>query len=550
MHRINMKILLVLLLITLVGGFLRFYQLDKYPVQLNHDEISQLYDTGSIAQTGKDIYGNFLPLAFPSTGEFKVGHYIYVSVIPYLIFGMKEVTIRIPAAFFGTLIIPAVFFFINQITRNWKLALVSSAIIAITPSEIFYSRKSFENIIAIFFLYSGLFLLFRELEKNKGKLGIFLASIFLALPMYLYTSHTIVVPFIIVMFAVLFWNKILLFRRKFRLMLIVWCILIVPLIYLTLTSPTLRFRAATVSIFQDVNLSHQLQNIEKNNLIILAVYQLKIISEYTITKYLRQFDPTRIFLNGLDLTNQDLIGMGPLMLLQLPFFLLGVVFILRTPYVMNNGKFLLVLLLLAMIPSGFTFEDFSPHRSVLAFSIMSIISSFGIFWLLQVIKNFFKAQTGTYIICILGLLLIFNLIYFIHMYTVNFPFEKSQNMHYPYKDVALFAWSQYDNFDHIIVDPVYGQSAPVRAVAVHYYLAFYGGYLPTKFQEGLKIEKTGISFDKFSVREINWNKDQLLKKTLIIASPWSIPAGSIDEDKIIKRFNFYDGQLAFYAIKL
>ena len=83
------KILLLLLFITLTGGLLRFYQLDKYPVQLNHDEISQLYDTDSVAQTGKDIYGNFLPLAFPSTGEFKVGHYIYITVLPYFIFGAR-----------------------------------------------------------------------------------------------------------------------------------------------------------------------------------------------------------------------------------------------------------------------------------------------------------------------------------------------------------------------------------------------------------------------------------------------------------------------------
>src|SRR3989337_4536505 len=99
MHKV--KILLVLLAITIVGGFLRFYQLDKYSVQLNHDEISQLYDTASIVQTGRDIYGNFLPLAFPSIGEFKVGHYIYITVLSYLIFGMREGTIRIPAAFFG-----------------------------------------------------------------------------------------------------------------------------------------------------------------------------------------------------------------------------------------------------------------------------------------------------------------------------------------------------------------------------------------------------------------------------------------------------------------
>ena len=550
MYQMNIKILLLLLFITLTGGLLRFYQLDKYPVQLNHDEISQLYDTDSVAQTGKDIYGNFLPLAFPSTGEFKVGHYIYITVLPYFIFGAREVTIRIPAAFFGTLIIPAVFLFIHQLTKNRKLALISAAVIAITPSEIFYSRKSFENIIGTFFVFCGLFALFRQLERNQGRFGPLLTALLLALPMYIYTSHTIVVPFTVGVFALLFRRKIRPLYKRFLMMLIVWIILLLPLVYITLNNPGIRFRASTVSIFQDANLTNQLQNIKQNNLVLSAIYQVKTVLEFSSTKYLKQFDPTYIFASGLDLTNQGMIGMGPLMLLQLPFFLLGIIYIVKPPFFLNNGKFLLALIFLAMLPSGFTYEEFSPHRSVWAFSIMSIISSFGIFWFFQVIQKIFSMPIRAGLMCIFVLLLIINFVYFIHIYTVNFPFEKSQSIHYPYKQVALFAWSKHDQFDHIIVDPVYGQSAPVKAVAVHYYLAYYGNYPPAKFQKDLKIEKSGMSFDKFIVREIDWSKDQNLRNTLIIASPWSIPTETIDKNKIIQRFDFYDGQPAFYAIKL
>lgn len=543
----KIKIFFILLLITLTGGFLRFYKLDKYPVQLNHDEISQLYDTASIVQTKKDVYGNFLPLAFPSTGEFKVGHYIYISILAYLIFGLREVTVRIPAAFFGTLIIPAVFLFINQLTKNWKLALLSAAAIAVTPSELFYSRKSFENIIGIFFVFSGLFLLLKELDR-KGKLSILFTALFLALPMYIYTSLTIVVPLSVVAFTVLFWKNIRPLFKRFLLINITLVIFLIPLVFITLTNPGIRFRAATVSIFQDANLTHKLQSIEGNNFF-SSVYQLKVVVEYSITRYLKQFDPARLFVNGLDLTNQGLVGMGPLMLLQFPFFILGIIFILRSSFFVSSGKFLLAVLLLAMLPSSITFEEYSPHRAVLAFSIISIISSFGVFWffakLQKTNKNF---RIGA--ISIFGVLLILNFIYFVHMYTVNFPFEKSQNMHYPYKDVALFAWSEYDNFKQIIIDPVYGQSAPVKAVAVHYYLAYYGHYQPAKFQKDLILDKSGMKFDKFSVREVNWREDQNLVNTLIIASPWSVPIENIPKDKIIKEFNFYDGQPAFYAIKL
>lgn len=137
-----------------------------------------------------------------------------------------------------------------------------------------------------------------------------------------------------------------------------------------------------------------------------------------------------------------------------------------------------------------------------------------------------------------------------HMYTVNYPYEKSQQMHYPFKQVAIFVWSERDHFDQIIIDPTYGQSAPVYGVATHYYLAYYGKYPPAKLQKDLKIKEDGMTFDKFYIRKINWAKDHSLNNTLLIASSWNIPIDSIDKKQILKRFDFYDGQPAFYAVRL
>ena len=62
---------LILLIIVALGSFLRFYKLSYFPIHLNHDEVTQLYDAISIARTGKDIYGNKLPFIFPSVNDFK-----------------------------------------------------------------------------------------------------------------------------------------------------------------------------------------------------------------------------------------------------------------------------------------------------------------------------------------------------------------------------------------------------------------------------------------------------------------------------------------------
>ena len=66
MYKLKKSKLLIFILIFLLGIFLRVWMLPQYPVQLSHDEVSQAYDAISIAQTGKDIYGDFLPTIFRS----------------------------------------------------------------------------------------------------------------------------------------------------------------------------------------------------------------------------------------------------------------------------------------------------------------------------------------------------------------------------------------------------------------------------------------------------------------------------------------------------
>ncbi|MBI2085940.1 hypothetical protein HYT74_01205 [Candidatus Daviesbacteria bacterium] len=539
----NKKFLLVLLLIA-VAGFLRFFKLGEYPVVLNHDEISQIYETASIVQTGKDIYGNFLPLAFPSTGDYKPGHYIYLSTLPYLIFGDQEATIRVTAAFFGTLTVLGVFLFVKALTQNWKIAYLSGIMVAFTPSEIFYSRKSFEGVIGESLIFFGLFALLK---------GRYIGALLLGLSMYVYTSYIIVVPLLLLFFL----------RKRFLPLLLIWLAVTLPLVLLIATNQDLRFRAGSVFITQDPNFQGSL--------------------DYIFNRYLNQFDPTYLFLNGLNLTDQGVVGMGPLLLLQLPFLILGL---------FRVNRLLVGLMIVSVIPSAVTFEQHSPHRATLFFAALSIISALGLHWFiitsrkpchfmaglnakvitvfrgkpggavrsgfLQFLVNFLrKPRTFSprkfirkwFVLLpflIAGFLL--NFVYFVRIYTVSYPYEKSQSLHYPFVEIAKFAWLKYQNFDGIVIDPKFGDVAPETAVAVHYYLAFYGNYPPAKLQGQLKLGE--MSFDKFSIRPVNWGKDKNLQNTLIIASPWSIPVNSLDKEKIIKTFYFYNGVPAYYAIGL
>lgn len=553
MRKVVSKKIILLVLIIILGGFLRFFKLDKFPVQLNHDEMSQLYEVISIAQTGKDVYGNYLPVAFPLFGVYAPGHYIYLTTIAYQFFGGEEITIRIPAALMGTLTIFSCYLFVLALFNNWKLALLASLFVALSPSEIFFSRKSFEYMIGHFFIFFGLALLLNYIKKKRSVwIGITgLVSIILAT--YTYTAHTATVPPILFSFLIIFRKELI--KKKFYIWPFLFGIIVtLPLIFLIFTNSDLRFRANTIFISKDPQLGVLLNNAKMENSLLTAFLSTKIYIDYAFNRYLHQFDPTYLFGEGLDFTNQGYIDIGPLYFFQIPLFLLGMIFLIKLSNFSKEKKFLISLILLSIIAGSLTFEEHSPHRSVMTFTLLTIVSSIGSYWLFSSIiqTKFIKTNIRYLLFGLITLTMILNFIYLTHLYTVNYPYEKSQSMHYPFRDVALYAWSQYDNFPTIIFDPQFGDVAPEIGVAAHYYIAYYGGYDPKKFQEDYRIgnKPREVLFDKFSIRQVYWPEDKDLKNTLVIASPWSVPINEIDRDLIIKRFDFYNGSPAFYAIKL
>lgn len=562
MKFLNLRQTLFLVLVILLAIFLRFYKLGEFPVQLNHDEVTQLYDAISIAQTGKDIYGNFLPTVFPSVHDFKPPFYTYITAALYFILGAGETTIRVSAAVFGVLTVPAVFFFTLKILRNINIALFAAFVTAISPFEIFFSRKSFENGAGIFFMLIGFACLLHFLQKRSSRTWLYSGSVILVLGMYTYFSQAVIIPLLMLFFVVIFWNdfltaagQVLKSKKEYFFSIFAVLILVIPLLVIVFSNSDSRYRSQTVFITQDINLGRQMEYSKAENPIISEAFRIKTIADYSFNRYLSQLNPAYLFGNGLDVTNQGPLGSGPLLSIQLIFIVLGILWMVKTPGLVNEKKFMAAWILIGVIPSGITFEPFSPHRSMMVFTMLNIITAVGIYQstvYLQKSKVLLKVPKLVIPMFIAGLFA-FQLVYFLHVYFVNYQFEKSQSMQYPFRAVSEYAWSQHENFDQIVFDPVFGQAAPIVGTGAHYYLAYYGNYPPSKLQQeyriGTKIRE--VVFDKFSIRKIEWNEDRYLNNRLLILSPWSIDPKILDQnrDKIVKTFYFYDGQTAFYAMR-
>jgi hypothetical protein len=86
MAKIISKTKLVLIAILIVAAFLRLWKLSQVPVSLFGDEVDVGYQAYSILKTGRDYYGNFLPVHFHSLAEWRTPLYIYTAVPTVAIF--------------------------------------------------------------------------------------------------------------------------------------------------------------------------------------------------------------------------------------------------------------------------------------------------------------------------------------------------------------------------------------------------------------------------------------------------------------------------------
>src|SRR5258706_2331299 len=139
----------LLLFVVLIAAFLRFYQLGINPPSLTWDEAAWGYNAYSLGIDGKDEFGRFLPLNYiESFGDFKPPMYAYLTVLPVKIFGLTEFATRFPSALAGSLTVLLAYFLVLELFSSSKhknlYALISSAILAVSPWHIMLSRAAFE----------------------------------------------------------------------------------------------------------------------------------------------------------------------------------------------------------------------------------------------------------------------------------------------------------------------------------------------------------------------------------------------------------------------
>jgi 4-amino-4-deoxy-L-arabinose transferase-like glycosyltransferase len=259
----------LLISILLIGGFLRFYQIDSIPPGLYQDEVSIGNNAYAILTTGKDEFGKSFPLVFKSFGDYKMPLYIYGTAASIAIFGKNELAVRFLSAFSGTVTIFILYMLVQQLVNINKeklsiiyrkyLPLLSAFLLAIFPWHIQFSRAGFETNVGLCLFLIGVLLTIYYVNKKDIKI-LNIAFFFFLLAFYTYHVYRVVIPLTLFILTCTFFYQHPKQRLQIFLLAIVSFFIALPMVFISLTGEG-QTRFAQASAFSDLSTKGGLETI-------------------------------------------------------------------------------------------------------------------------------------------------------------------------------------------------------------------------------------------------------------------------------------------------
>lgn len=533
---------IILVLIIVLGFFLRIYKVASIPPSLNWDETSIAYNAYSILKTGKDEWGQFMPLHFKSFGEYKLPAQIYASIPGIAIFGLNEFGVRITPIVYGTLTVFLLYILTYEIFRKKNISLLSAFFLAISPWHIQLTRGSFESSLSLFWVLLGILFIIKGFKNCKW----LIYSMFpFAVSVYTYNSARIFTP--LFLFVVYLLNaKFLLKNIKYSIFsFLTFVILMIPLIPFVISGEA-SARYKLVSITDDRGLIPRIE--ERRNLSKLPKLITNLIhNRYTYNtfyfskNYLAHLTPDFLFISGAGHKQHHVQGVGELYWIQAPFLIYGLYVLIRRKS--KSLKILLPWLFITFIPVAMT-SDSIPNalRTLIAVPIYQIFTAVGIYEFILLKKYTKIILLSTAFLFIINFYLFLNNLY--SLYAIRY----SRDWQYGNKQAVEYIREHIDDYSLIVFTRAYGEP--------HIFTLFYLKYDPAKFQDSKNLERFEtydwvrvLRFDRFYFPDLGDEgtryedviKANKGKKILFIGKPGDFPTDA----KILERIHFLNNEPAF-----
>lgn len=437
-----------LFIIVLVAAFLRFWQLGSVPVGITHDELGYVYNSYSIAETGKNVFGESLPFLtwMNNQGWPFLPVPIYFSV-PFLkVLGISAMAGRLPDAIIGVADVVLVFLLVKSLFKKSRLALLSALFLAISPWHVHLSRSAYDTNFALFFYLLGIVLFIFEIKK--GRLPIFsLLSFFTAVFSYR-GMNAIFLP---IVFTLIWYGFKILKIKKQQLV-----------VFLTGTSFIILFLAGVilvngkaylseVSIFDNPkmqeNIDTQIREAQGPILIrrLFINKPMYIINSFR-ENYLKSYSPDFLFLYTEPNEIYSIWSRGRVYFFDLILIIIGIAYLYKLRK--DAAIFVTLMVLIGGLPGMIVGSPYSSRNFFIS-AFLPILSAGGAVFLLEY-KNFFKSKS----IIAIGLILIYVYLLggYLFDYYGRYAFYGAEAWAKSLKDVSNLALENKNKYDKIIIE--------------------------------------------------------------------------------------------------
>lgn len=508
--------LIALVLIVILGVFVRALYFGSTPPNLDWDEASIGYNAYSLLKTGSDEWGMKMPLIFRAFGDFKLPVYVYMAVVSQAGFGVNEIATRLPSLVAGV----GMIFFAYAIGSKLKgkfVGLTTALLVAVSPWTFFLSRIGLEANVCAFLIIAGIYyLITKKITRTVVLLG---------LSVWAYNSARVFVP--LFMFTYLF-----LFKQSKKISSIhylLFTILFLPMFWQILNvDGQARYQNLSLIDSGAISKLNILQNESWGGRFLYNKVTYFVFS--AAKNYVSYLSPNFLFLNGGSHYQHSVPGKGLMFLVNAPLFYFGII-LLTLGFKQKTNKFLLLWLFLSPVVGSITRD--SPHttRAIVMLPLPMLISAVGLDFFVNKFK-FKKLIVGLF----LGGLIWGGTQYF----PAYLEYHKNYSWvwQYGHKQAAEYIKNHYSEYDQVVFTKRYGEP--------HIFVSYFWPWDPTDFQ----INKTWDYHDNWywvnQMGKIHFVNDwemktyKYLPKTLIVASPDNDPGG-----KELKIINFLDGEIAF-----
>lgn len=518
--------LVLLVLIIILAAFLRLPFLDKYSPGATPDEIQQGYSAYSILKTGRDEWGDFLPIYPRSFGDYRPPLYSYLSVPAVAIFGLNIASVRLPSALFGILSVFVIFFLAKEIFKSEAIGLMAALFLAISNWHVFYSRSAWESNPGAFLFLLGILFFLKGLKNYKF---LSLSAFVFGLSLFSYYSFKLLVPLFVFGLVFLYFKQINRIKRPVLILsLAIFLIFLSVSVLGDFVSGGGR-RAADAAIYNSENLvafrNTQLEDKLPQPWGRAINNRLGFLATQFSQNYLGYFSTTFFASpNRPDSTLYNLPGEWLLSVWEVLLIASAVFFLIRK--VPDYSKLLILWLLLTPVPGALTRDYLHAQRVETLLFLAPLLTSFGAYLIYNGLKGNLKRKGFA---IILGIVVIYSLFYRVDHYLFHTFTHNLGGVHYGYQEIVSYTEANKDKYERIIFTK---ENSEPQA-----YVAFFTKWDPVLYQrdaqnwkhferEGFKfLDMTNYGLGEYYFKNIDWNKDKVVRNTLIVGSDKEIPDG-------------------------